>query len=142
MDLANFKLGNEERPEDLIQRLTAFYDDNLVTKDCDLTHHGEKISEDEETSPSLENTIVLLWLQLIHRELPKLVKQRYGTELRSPTLASIKPEIFQALDSLLDELQSIDEDKINRMSSSYNSLNNTRFPEFNNNNNSSHPKPS
>lgn len=35
----------------------------------------------------------------------RLVKERYGTELRSRTLASINPEISQTLDSLLIELQ-------------------------------------
>ena len=45
---------------------------------------------------------------------PKLVKQRYGTELRSRTLASIKPEISQALTSLLDEIRTADDAKIMR----------------------------
>jgi hypothetical protein len=53
--------------------------------------------------------IVLTWLRLIHTDLPTLVKQRYGTELRSQTLASLKPEISQALDALLDEIQSSNE---------------------------------
>ena len=55
-------------------------------------------------SPSLENIVVLHWLQLVHPSRPRVVKQRYGTELRSHTLASIKPEISQVLDSLLDEV--------------------------------------
>ena len=46
---------------------------------------------------------------MIHKDLPGLVKQRYGTELRSQTLASIKPEISQALDSLLEEITSASE---------------------------------
>ena len=79
LDLAEMKLKNEERPEDLFQRLTAFFEDNLVTKESCLKHHGDEVEEDE-ISPSLENTIVLLWLQLVHQDLPKLVKQRYGTE--------------------------------------------------------------
>ena len=54
---------------------------------------------------SLESFVALVWLQLIHKDLPCLVKQRYGTELQSCTLASIKPEISQALSSLLDEIQ-------------------------------------
>ena len=45
---------------------------------------------------------------------PSLVKQRYGTELRSRTLASVKPEISQALDSLLDELHTSEEAKVMR----------------------------
>ena len=51
----------------------------------------------------MENVIVLTWLRLLQPELPKLVKQRYGTEFRSRTLASFKHEISLALPSLLDE---------------------------------------
>ena len=65
-------------------------------------------------TPSLENFIVLTWLRLIHEDLPCLVKQRYGTELRSRTLASIKPEISQALDSLLNEVRSASEARVMR----------------------------
>ena len=39
------------------------------------------------------------------RGLPKLVKQRYGTELRSQTLPSTHPEISIAIPSLLEELK-------------------------------------
>ena len=70
------------------------------------------MSEDEELSPSLENLIVFLWLELIHTNLPALVKQRYGAQLRDKTLASMKPEISQALSSLLDELKSTEEVKV------------------------------
>ena len=69
---------------------------------------------DEELSPSLENMIVLTWLRLINTALPKLVKQRYGTELRTRTISSIKPEISQALDSLLDEITSAEDAKVMR----------------------------
>ena len=72
---------------------------------------------DEELSPSLEKFIVLTWLRLLHPNLPRLVKQRYGTELRCRTLASVKPEISQALDSLLNELHTSDESKILRSAS-------------------------
>lgn len=105
-DFVDIKLEPEERPEDLYQRLIAFIEDNLLTVDGNIKHHDDKPKEDEELSPSLENLIVLTWLKLIHPELPKLVKQRYGTELRTKTLASIKPEISLALDSLIAELQS------------------------------------
>lgn len=62
----------------------------------------------------MENTVVVMWLKLIHHGLPSLVKQRYGTELRHKTLASIKPEISQALTSLIDELHSVEESKAMR----------------------------
>ena len=70
-----------------------------------ITHLSEALDGDEDLTSTLENTIVVLWLQLIHPGLPLLVKQKYGSELRNKSLcASLKPEISQALASLLDEL--------------------------------------
>ena len=84
--------------------LTSFVEDNLFRAEGSIQHHGELPDADEELTTTFENIIVLTWLRLIHRDLPNLVKQRYGTELRSQTLASLKPEISQTLDSLLDEI--------------------------------------
>ena len=117
LDLSNIQLSSGERPEDLYQRLLTFFDDNLLTTESKLTHHSAAITANEEVTPSLENVIVLLWLERIHVGLPGLVKQRYGAELRNKTLASIKPEISQALLSLLDELKGTDEPRIMRMQS-------------------------
>ena len=107
-------LQPDERPEDLYQQLVAFVEDNLLQRDSHILHHGDGMTDDEELSPSLENMIVLTWLRLINPALPKLVKQRYGTELRTITLSSIKPEISQALDSLLDEITSAEDAKVMR----------------------------
>ena len=114
LDFADIHLDNDERPEDLFQRLVAFVEDNLLKQNGGITHHGETPTADEDMSPTLENLIVLHWLKLTHPDLPRLVKQRYGTELRSKTLASIKPEISQAMDSLLEEVRSNEEAKIMR----------------------------
>jgi hypothetical protein len=110
----NIRLEPDERPEDLYQRLLSFIDDNSLTANGKIRHHGEDVSTDEKLTPSLEDMIVLTWLRLIHADLPTLVKQRYGTELRSQTLASLKPEISQALDALLDEIHSSNEAKVLR----------------------------
>ena len=114
IDFSDICLDPNERPEDLYQRLEAFVEDSMLTKEANITHHGECVTEDEEMTPTLENFIVLSWLRLIHSDLPRLVKQRYATELRSRTLASIKPEISQALDSLLNELHLSEEAKVMR----------------------------
>ena len=95
----------------------AFFEDNLLSVHGGLTHHGVQATVDEDLSPTLENTVVVLWLQLIHPGLPLLVKQKYGSELRNKTLASLKPEISQALGSLLDELRSIEDTKAMRIGS-------------------------
>ena len=117
LDLTAIKLQAGDRPEDLFQRLVSFMDDNLLTTDGTLTHHGARCTVDEETSPSLENVTVLLWLERLHVRLPALVKQRYGAELRNKTLASIKPEISQALSSLLEELSVSEDPRISRAQS-------------------------
>ena len=89
----------------------AFVEVSLLSANG-LTHHGGHVAEDEELTPTLENFVVLTWLRLIHPSLPCLVKQHYSTELTSRILASIKPEISQALCSLLEEICSSDDPKI------------------------------
>lgn len=84
----------------------AFVEDTLLRANR-LSRHGEVATEDE-------NFIVLTWLWLIYPDLTRLVKQRYGTELRSRTLASIKPEKSQALTSVLEEIRAADDAKILR----------------------------
>lgn len=117
LDLASIHLQPDERPEDLFQRLMAFFEDNFLSVHGDLTHLGDQVTADEDLSPTLENTVVVFWLQLIHPGLPLLVKQKYGSELCNKTLASLKPEISQALGSLLDELRSIEDTKAMRIGS-------------------------
>ena len=97
LDLADIKLEPNEHPEDLYQRILSFTEDNLLTEGSAIMHHGNVQTDDEDLTPTLENWVVLTWLQLLHPSLPRLVKQKYGTELRNKTLASIKPEISQAL---------------------------------------------
>ncbi len=104
IDFLDVKLGDGERYETLFQKMTSFIEDNLLMTDGNLTHNGEKPTTDEEMTPTLENMIVLLWLHQIHPELPDEVRLRYGTELRNKTLASIKPEISHAIDSMLSKI--------------------------------------
>ena len=112
----NIHLKIGEHPEDLYQRIMAFIEDSLLSTTSVLSHHWEILAaaEDEELTPTLENLVVLLWLYLVHKDLPSLVKQKYGTVLRSQTLAFIKPEISQAMDTLLETLQSTEEAEIMR----------------------------
>ena len=111
IDFSDIHLAVDERPEDLYQCLMGFVEDSLLHANS-LTHYGEHVTEDEELTPTLENFVVLTWLRLIHPSLPCLVKQHYSTELTSRILASIKPEISQALSSLLEEIRASDDAKI------------------------------
>lgn len=123
LDLSAIRLRPGEKPADLYQRIVCFFTDNLFTRSSKLTHKGRDPTGDEKLTPTIQNTIVLLWLERVHAGLPGLVKQRYGTELRNKTLASIKPEISQALDSMLEELQSGDNTRVMRLQQP----NNNRF---------------
>ena len=114
LELANIGFKpDDERPEDLFQRIMAFFEDNLLCKNS-LKHHDEVLANDEEMTPTLENVVCVLWLQHIHPSLPQLIKQKYGADLRNKTIASIKSEISQALPSLLDEIHSIEDAKVMR----------------------------
>ncbi len=114
LDLSAIRLEVGERPEDLYQRLLAFFEDNLQFDGSSVSHHGETPTSDEELSPTMENVTVLLWLEKLHICLPSLIKQRYGSELRNKSLASLKSEISLALSSLLDEVKSSNESKVCR----------------------------
>jgi hypothetical protein len=127
IDFIHIKLGPSERPEDLYQRLMAFTEDNMLHQGGGISHHGTPPAEDEEMSPSLENLVVLMWLHLIHPDLPNLVKQRYGTELRTRTLATLKTEISQAMDSLLETVRSSEDSRVMRSAVSSFKMNDSRF---------------
>ena len=62
IDLVGVRLNAGERYEDFYQRLLAFYEDNLLSTEDSIKHHGEDVTVSEELTPSLENTVVLLWL--------------------------------------------------------------------------------
>lgn len=88
----------------------AFVEDILL-KANSLPHHGNLNTDDKELTPSVENFVFLAWVKLINPILSRLVKQRYGTELRSRTLVSIKPEFSY---SLLDEMRASDDANVMR----------------------------
>ena len=61
----------------------------LLTANCSLTHHGEE-PDKEEKEPTIENVIVLLWLQFFYPDLLRYLKELFGSELRRCALASIR----------------------------------------------------
>ena len=87
-----------------------------------ITHHGGIPEADEELSFLLENLITWTWLHRIHKDLPSLVKQKYGPDLRAKTLATTKPEISQATDSLMDEIRANNDTKVLRTALAQRSL--------------------
>jgi hypothetical protein len=82
---------------------TNYAEYNLLRWDMGNTNQEQASTEGEGLSPTLESLVILTSLRFIHIESPKLVNRRYGTELRSHTLDSIKPKISETLESLLEE---------------------------------------
>ena len=120
LDFTDIKLLPNERHETLYQRMASFIDDNLLKTSDTITHDGEHITENEVISPSLENLVVLLWLEKLHPKLPTLVKQRYATQLRSKTLFSLRPEISMAIPSLLEETKNLEDARCMRLGGTQN----------------------
>ena len=94
-----------ETPQALFARLKQSFDDNLLMSNS-LQHTEGKLSEDEEMSPTLLNSIILRWLELLHPRLRDTVTQRFSTQLRSSTYGALFPEISRSVCALLDDLNS------------------------------------
>ena len=108
LDLPSFTLSSEgggESYESLWERLSAFIRDNLLSPDDNIKHLGQQPAT-ENLTPTLLNVTVVLWLRAIHPGLPNLVRQKYATELRNNTIASLREEISESLDALVAELSS------------------------------------
>ena len=119
LDLPSFHLEEDESPESLWERLYAFILDNLLQPDDGLIHLNQNNIQ-EELSPTLLNTMIVLWLQTINKSLPGLVKQKYSTELRSKTLASIREDISESIPSLLSDIQGENSINISRAAAYHN----------------------
>ena len=106
LDLASFTQGPnpEDSHEMFWEKIYSFIDDNLMSPGEGILHFGSVGKDAETMSPTLLNVCVVLWLHCIHSGLPALVKQRYASELRKKSIASIREEISESLDALLAEL--------------------------------------
>jgi hypothetical protein len=79
----------------------SFIDDSLLKAGSNIQNHGEDVQTDEQLTPTLENMIILTWLRLINTELPALIKQPYGTELRSKPWPASNPRFPRLLTPFL-----------------------------------------
>ena len=106
LDLTSITLEEGETHEGLWERIYAFFMDNLLSPSDGLRHLTENEPPKELMSPTLLNTAVVMWLRIIHPQLPLLIKQKYTTELRNKTLATLREEISESLESILAEIHS------------------------------------
>ena len=98
----------KERPERLYRRILSHLTDNLLKASGTIQHNKSIPTCDEDISPTVERLAVLRWLELIDSRLPMLVARTFATDLQTRTLKDLQPLIANAMDSLLEQLQSED----------------------------------
>ncbi len=119
--LSIYKIRREEgeRYETLYQRLVSHIDDNLLTAGCNITHDGERITANEDLSPTCERLTVYLWLSLIDQRLPAYIGRVYAHDLQTKSLKDVQPQICVSMDSLLAELNSQEDVQVSLSRSSF-----------------------
>ena len=138
LKISEIRREPNERYETLFQRIVAHLDDNLLTTTSNITYEGAAITADEEMTPSLERLAVYLWLNLIDVRLPAYISRVYAHDLALRSLKDIQPQICEAMNSLLSELNSQDDNITVNYSRSVNprrTFNNNNTINNNNNNN-------
>ena len=80
-ELVDIRMEPAESREALWERLYSFFEDNFLTVGGSVKHEDEVCKENETFTPTLLNTMVVLWLSKIHRELPAAVRHSFATQL-------------------------------------------------------------
>ena len=114
LSIYKIKRTEGERYETLYQRLVAHVEDNLLTPTSGIVHDGAAVTAIEDMSPSCERLLVYLWLVLIDERLPAYVSRVYAHDLQAKSLKDVQPQICQAMDSLLSELNAQEDIRVNR----------------------------
>ena len=120
LKLVNIKQEANERYETLFQRIIAHLQDNLLTTDSDIKHDGETVDANEELTPTCERLAVYLWLMLVDQRLPSYVMRVYSHDLQRMSLKDLQPQICDAMDQLLAEINSQEDIQVKFSRSSYN----------------------
>ena len=114
LGIYKIKRTEGERYETLYQRLVAHVEDNLLKAGGNVVHDGVAVAQNEEISPSCERLLVYLWLVLIDERLPAYICRVYAHDLQTRSLKDVQPQICQAMDSLLAELNAQEDIQVNR----------------------------
>ena len=113
LSISDIRYNNGDSYENFYMELHGAFEDSLRKEgELLLFRNNEPLDEDEEMSPTLENTVVLLWLERIDPRLPKKVSATFAHQMVGNTsLRDLQPTICARLPSLLQEL---DETAANR----------------------------
>jgi hypothetical protein len=115
LSISEIKFNPSDSYENFYMELHGAVEDSLRKQgELLLFRNSEPLEADEEMSPTLENMVVLLWLERIDPRLPKKVSATFAHQMVGNTsLRDLQPIISARLPSLLQEL---DEAAANRAS--------------------------
>ena len=111
--LSTIKREPEERFETLYQRIVAHLEDNRLTTESNIRHDGAAVTVNEEMSPLCERLAVYLWLNLVDHRLPAHVSKVYAHDLQGNSVKDLQPQICDAMDSLLAEINTQEDISVN-----------------------------
>ena len=115
LSISDIRFNSSDTYENFYMELHGAVEDSLRKEgELLLFRNSEPLAEDEEMSPTLENMVVLLWLERIDPRLPKKVSATFAHQMVGNTsLRDLQPTISARLPGLLQEL---DEAAANRAS--------------------------
>ena len=90
---------------------------SLMTRDSGVTFNGQRLEEDEEITPSLENQVVADWLESIGGiKLVKFIGLEYSKELETMSLFDLQESMGQQdnMKAIIDKMETEDEARANR----------------------------
>ena len=140
-ELVDIKMEPGESPEALWERYYSFMEENLLTITGAVKHEEKDLAVNEPFTPTLLNTMVVLWLATINHDLPASVRYRFATQLRTSTIYSCRVEISDAIPILLSEISDKDAN-VNRAGRSNYNQNQGKFNKTMKNNYQSQRQPS
>ena len=113
LSISDIRFNPADSYENFYMELHGAVEDSLrKSGELLLFRNNEPLDEDEEMSPTLENMVVLMWLERIDPHLPKKVSAMFAHQMVGNTsLRDLQPTICARLTGLIQEL---DEAAVNR----------------------------
>lgn len=115
LSISEIRFNPSDSFENFYMELHGAVEDSLRRQGEILIYrNNEELDEDEEMSPTLENMIVMMWLERIDPRLPKKISSTFAHQMVGNTsLRDLQPIISARLPALIQEL---DEAAANRAS--------------------------
>ena len=107
LKIADITYSSEVLPQVFYKQLRSAFQQNLRPSGDVIKYQNNRVLEtNEELSPSFENVIIMLALKEIDPRLPRKVRKEFEHRLseKNISLMDIQPSIFQAIPTMLEEL--------------------------------------